>query len=192
MTFFVLAAIYLFIGYIRLSDEQKRPVTEQTPLVLEGNHLQYILTWPLSLFVNSVAPKIVAQKSPQYSSPEIGQVLIILEQAKSKFGTSPNLNRMIDSIKTDVISDQPKWLEYIRKNPALIKNRVYQVILLDLEEDLSSGKYHAYRGLLGLEGRALFNIANAILDEFSLTNYWPESQVEEQKEILDGNMKNVG
>ena len=139
-----------------------------------------------------ITPKNLNQNKPEHGSDEIEKTLSILRTAKYKFGESPLLNQIIDSLSKDVTNDKEKWLEYVRKKLELINNRVYQVILLDLEEELSSGKHHANRGLLSLSGRVLFDIANAILDEFAKTDYWPESEIAEQKKILTGNMQNIG
>ncbi|MCY7359287.1 MAG: hypothetical protein LH609_17900 [Rudanella sp.] len=123
---------------------------------------------------------------------EIKTILTIIEEAKTKFGRSTIFDQIADKLKRDVMADKSTWVRVYNDNPKLANNRVYKALLMDIDEELSTGRHHIYRGALGLSGGSLMSIADSILKEFKTTGYWTSQVVDEQSIILRGNIKGVG
>jgi len=55
----ILVIVYLLVGFVRLSIELNRDRMDQVPMALQRKYLNYILIWPLPLFLNTIGIKMI-------------------------------------------------------------------------------------------------------------------------------------
>jgi len=122
---------------------------------------------------------------------EVIQTLATLNEIEAQF---PHFDiAAISFLIRDRIESEPeKVILSIRNDKLAPKTLVYLVITNVLDRELSSGRYHYYRGLLNNTGQSLLALWDHAVDELQFAGFHSEDEAKKDKEWIRQQIRGVG
>ncbi len=175
MIFFIASVTaYLGIGWIHLSKQLRHgDILTQSPLVVRRKYRQYVLSWPLDYFANTIVLAIINKaqtkqagtKGKKKASNDIPGVIQVIRAGYSPGQREAIITALLvigtQSGETDLLVEEAKFIEHVRSSLGINSNdplfnkllsgrdgENFQKYLKALSDDKKSFFINAVDGLL--------------------------------------------
>ena len=139
-----------------------------------------------SLFASKTQKQFIKQLDDIKSLIKAKNGAFSLNSSDILFDTE--LEKLISELKSYILKN--KNLKSSTFDETVIRSKSFVIIVNYLDDKLSSGHYHTYRGTLGLGGKALYKILNIVLP--LLNENGLNEDIELIKKNIDTSIANMG
>ncbi len=138
---------------------------------------------------------LFASKTQKQYLKELNDIQSLIKSKNGAFSSvstdiliDTELEKLIRELKSYIIKN--KNLKSKTFDETVIRSKSFVIIVNYLDDKLSSGHYHTYRGTLGLGGKALYKILNIVLP--LLNENGLNEDIELIKKNIDTSIANMG